>query len=81
MMGQSGGRSSEHPAGRGAVARSTPRQRNLVDPPPGEERVRLEEPVENSLERVWLGLVVFLAASGWVVGLAFVGAYLALLVW
>lgn len=75
-MGQSGGRSSGHPTGRGAVARSTPRQRDRVDNPPGEERESLD-PVPNQLETIWMGMVLGTLATGWLVLCTVLGVWLA----
>jgi hypothetical protein len=51
MMGQSGGRSSRHPNGRGAEQRATRRQRDLVDPPAAGEGIFVEEQTRAALRQ------------------------------
>lgn len=48
-MGQSGGRSSRHPNGRGAEQRATRRQRDLIDPPSSGEGIFVEEQTRAAL--------------------------------
>lgn len=48
-----------------------------MDNPPGEETVNLEEPLPNSLEKVWLGLVLVLAAALVLVGVVVAGVWVA----
>lgn len=75
-MGNSGGRSSSHRTGRGAVARSTERQRSYVDPPPTASWDRLEERGlhddlgPSTLERIWVwSIIVIFCLAAWSVSI------------
>jgi hypothetical protein len=84
VMGQSGGRARKNPLGAGATRRSTPRQRDLVDPP-GRPEDSLElltghmdnHPVGSGLTTAWMSLLAFVAVSGWLIGCVYVGVQLA----
>lgn len=78
-MGQSAGRARRHPDGKGSIARSTPRQRDGIDNPPGypTEQLHVGEPEGREMRLLWVGAGIFLLLSAWIVALVVLGVTLA----